>query len=234
MGEASLGQAPTVTVASVVLETMIGTMGLPAFLRASTEHASGASSESVPLLTPEVDEACSALWERARSAWATRPAEGTPVEDEALRATFALFLEVTRSFVGHPQAAQRALVNDALRRVMLEQRETAETDRSFALRQLEQALEHYGVAIETIAMDDDLDGVVAEAILAADDTEGAMPLELRSVYRAHGALLMGFEAMTSGPADEFLVSTEAFILIDDGATRGPGAAPQTRGERRTW
>ncbi len=176
-------------------------MGMPAFLSLSAGAAS-TSSGAVPSLSPEVAEVCSTLWERARFAWATHPPEGTPVEEEALGATFALFLEVSRDLAGHPQAALRSYVNEGLRRVMREQRATAEDDRSFALRQLEQALEHYGVAIEALAVGAGLDDVFAQAADAADELRDVMPAELRPLYRAQGALLMAFEAMSGGPSED--------------------------------
>src|SRR5258708_6499775 len=89
-----------VDVASAGGVTMLRRMGMPAFLKPSTE-VSPSSDAPVPSFSPGVDEACSALWERARSAWATQPREATPVEDEAIRATFALFLEVSRALAQH-------------------------------------------------------------------------------------------------------------------------------------
>lgn len=177
-------------------------VSLPAFLSPSTEP-SGASDEAPPTLPPEVDQACSALWAQARSAWSARPKEGSDAEDVALRATFGLILEVSRALVGHPQEALRAYVNEGLRRVIREQRATPEDDRAFALRQLEQALEHYGVAVETLAVMGGFDDVLAQVLEDADERDGSMPNELRPLYRAHGALLMAFEAMGSEQGEEF-------------------------------
>ena len=56
-------------------------MGLPAFLKPS--EPSGASDEAVPPLGPEVDVACSDLWDQARTAWAAHPPEGSTEEDGA-------------------------------------------------------------------------------------------------------------------------------------------------------
>ena len=163
-------------------------MGLPAFLKPS--EPSGASDEAVPPLGPEVDVACSDLWDQARTAWAAHPPEGSTEEDVALRATFGLMLTVAKALAAHPQAALRTYVNEGLRRVVREQRKAAEDDRTFALRQLEQALEHYGVAVESLAVLGGLDEVFVQAMEVADDVGGPMPKELRPLYRAHGALLM--------------------------------------------
>lgn len=173
-------------------------MGLPAFLKPSEPP-----DEAVPALSPEVDQACSACWDQARAAWAAHPEEGSAGEDVALRTTFDLMLIVAKALAAHPQAALRAYVNEGLRRVVREQRKTAEDDRAFALRQLEQALEHYGVAIETLAVLGGLDEVFAQAMEVGDDLAGPMPKELRPLYRAHGALLMAFDEMGSEHADEF-------------------------------
>lgn len=173
-------------------------MGLPAFLKPSEPP-----DEAVPALSPEVDQACSAFWAQARAAWAAHPEEGSAGEDVALRTTFDLMLIVAKALAAHPQAALRAYVNEGLRRVVREQRKTAEDDRAFALRQLEQALEHYGVAIETLAVLGGLDEVFAQAMEVGDDLAGPMPKELRPLYRAHGALLMAFDEMGSEHADEF-------------------------------
>jgi hypothetical protein len=182
---------------------MIRSMALPAFLQVSPEAASRASGEAITPLPPEVEQLCSTLWERARPAWATHPSEGTPVEDEALRATFALFVEAYRALVGRPKTALRAIANDGLRRVVVEEQATAEIERSFALKQLEQAIEHYALVVEALAVGADFDDEVTRALEAAEGVEEMMPAELRPLYRANGALLMAFEAMTSGPSDEF-------------------------------
>jgi hypothetical protein len=178
---------------------MINSMALPAFLQISPEAASGEAPVSLP---PEVEQRCSALWERARPAWATQPGEGTPAEDEALRATFALLVEVYRALAGHPKAALRAIANEGLRRVVVEEQATAEPERSFALKQLEQAIEHYALVVEALTAGADFDDEVAMALEAADGVDEAMPAEVRPLYRANGALLMAFEAMASGPSDE--------------------------------
>jgi hypothetical protein len=176
-------------------------MGLPAFLKPS--EPSGVSDEAVPPLGPEVDVACSDFWDQARTAWAAHPPEGSAEEDVALRATFELMLTVAKALAAHPQAALRTYVNEGLRRVVREQRKAAEDDRTFALRQLEQALEHYGVAVETLAVLGGLDEVFVQAMEVADDVGGPMPKELRPLYRAHGALLMAFDEMGSERAEEF-------------------------------
>ena len=177
-------------------------MVMPAFLSPSVGAPSASTGEALPSLSAEADQACSAWWEKARSAWAMHPEEGTAAEDDALRATFGLLFEVSRALVDHPQAKLRAFVNEGLRRVMREQRATTEDDRSFALRQLEQALEHYGVVVETLTVGVDLDDAFFEAVLSTEDIHGSMPAEIRPLYRAHGALLMAFEAMSTGPAEE--------------------------------
>ncbi len=41
------------------------------------------------------------------------------------------------------------------------------------------------------------------ALETAEKVDETLPAELRPLYRANGALLMAFEAMTSGPSDEF-------------------------------
>jgi hypothetical protein len=85
-----------------------------------------------------------------------RPPQGSAEEDVALHATFELMLTVGQALTAHPQAALRAYGNQGLRRVVREQRTAAEDDRMFALRQLEQALDHYGVAVETFAVLEDV------------------------------------------------------------------------------
>jgi hypothetical protein len=107
-------------------------------------------------------------------------------------------LEVSRAISKEPRAALRTLVHQGLRRVLREQRRSADDARIFALRQVEQALEHYGVAVESIEMAAGVDEFAAEYSHLRSQPPQDVPLELRPLFRAHGALLMAFDAMTSG------------------------------------
>jgi hypothetical protein len=173
-------------------------MGLPAFLQPPT-----ASGDVLRPLDPVVEAACSALWDQARAAWATRPSRGSEGEAVASRATFNLVAQFTQALAGHSPTALRAYVNEGLRRIVREQRAAAEDDRTFALRQLEQALEHYAVAVETLTAAGDADDGFAEIAAVVGEAEGPMPDELRPFYRANGALLMAFETMGAEQADDF-------------------------------
>jgi hypothetical protein len=202
-------------------------MALPAFL-----SPAGAEDAAIPTLTPEIDEACSALWDQAQRAWSARPHERSEAEDVALGATFGLMLEISRALAEHPQAALRAYVNEGLRRVVREQRATAEDDRAFALRQLEQALEHYGVIVETLAFIGGFDDVLVQALQVAGELEHSIPDELRPLYRAHGALLMAFEALGEDRGDELRYWARQAVERWRGVVAGlPSVGTLVRGAR---
>lgn len=168
-------------------------VGLPAFLQPDNHEP------ALSRLPAEVERACSEFWRTAQMAWAARPAEDSDAEIVALQATFDLFLELAPAFPDQAPVL-RAYVNEGLRRIVERERATAEADRAFALRQVEQALDHYAVALEAFSV---LDDVYTEATLAAEDVKGPMPYELRPLYRAQGALLMAFETMDQEPAEDF-------------------------------
>jgi len=172
-------------------------MGLPAFFSPTQDSASASDAEQLDL-SPAVQARCSALWESARAEWLARPPEETAAEDRAISASCAVLLEVSRAVSRKPRAALRALVNQGLRRVVREQRSSADDARIFALRQLEQALEHYGVAVESLETAAAIDEFASEFSHHDSDTVQTVPPELRPLFRAHGALLMAFDAMTSG------------------------------------
>jgi hypothetical protein len=172
-------------------------MGLPAFFVLSQDPASSSDREQIAL-SPAVRERCAALWDAARAEWSVRPAEDTDAEDRAIAATCAVLLEVSRASSSTPRAARRALVHQGLRRVIREQRTAAVDARVFALRQLEQALEHYGVAVESLETAAAVDELASEFSQHDANAARGMAPELRPLFRAHGALLMAFDAMTSG------------------------------------
>jgi len=172
-------------------------MGLPAFLATAQGSASPLDADQIAL-SSEVQERCSALWETARAEWSAEPTERSEGEDRAIAATVALMLEVSRAITMEPRAALRALVHQGLRRVLREQRSSADDARVFALRQVEQALEHYGVAVEAIEVAAGVDGVGSEFAVERSPAQTDLPPELRPLLRAHGALLMAFDAMASG------------------------------------
>lgn len=171
-------------------------MGLPAFLDVSSVGESG----DALVLPPEVEAACSALWSTAKSAWAARPDEGSNDEAAAVRAMFQLSLLFLGAAPRAMGAAMRALVNGGLRRLVAEQRGAVDDERAFALRQLEQALDHCAVVSEKLASAGGFVERTPEWLPVASAELDVVPAELRRLYRAQGALFMAFDLLDANDA----------------------------------
>jgi hypothetical protein len=181
-------------------------MGLPEFFWPE-DGVAGGGSQDILHVPEHIARRAEAVWRQARAAWMARPPAGTETEMLAIRRTLACMLEVLGAFEGRSLRAIREFSNLALRRVLHEELATADLERKLALRQLAQAIDHYGTVMEATAPFTDVSSwshgetAVAAAELSVEDFEPPEPV--RALGRATGALLLAFDTLKSDADHEF-------------------------------
>jgi hypothetical protein len=177
-------------------------MGLPAFVLPERWVVdglpAGVDRDALERLRP----ARVALVDRVRS---TRPADGSDDETAALVDLARFGASMSALFGTSLVPAWRHAVEVGMRDLLAEELGAADTDRKLALRRLEQALDTFGVLLESFARalgelsDASVAELMAEAMQVVED-EGIAP-EVRTVLRFELDLLMAFESL-GGALDE--------------------------------
>lgn len=158
-------------------------MPLPALLRPI--------GQPVPLAADALADA-ERHWAAARTILSRRPAPGSTTETSALGAIGAFLRSYAVATHGHTRAIVRDCVNRALRQIFDDELARRDPKIDYALRQLERAVDRFGVFGEVITQV--LDEVRLEDIATAFGA-GAPPSELVSLLRALAAIFMGFQAL---------------------------------------
>lgn len=177
-------------------------MGLPAFVLPERWVADSLPADVDRDELERLRQRRSALVEQVK---ASRPVEGSPAEMAALLELARFGAAASALFGPSLVPACRHGVEVGMRELLAGELRAAETERKFALRQLEQALDTFGVLMESFARAlgelaaPSIGDLVNEALRVVED-EG-LPPEARLLLRFELDLFMAFESL-DGPLVE--------------------------------